>query len=201
MVRRSPRFCKLWSCKLWSTRGTKQGFLASGCKAAEFLQHFGKSQWSLIASASAEIFWKLLPYILSSTSHCWCALQKGLPRPTLTSRHLFALTSLCSISLRVYFFKQELAFPFLLWPQRKLPDKQVWLMHMQPASPPKIIPFDFQTNNRKRMEQVAHLLEELRELTWFPSNTRNCEGENTSSVGWAFHKHFIHALQTPLPSS
>lgn len=166
-------------CKFWSTRGTKQRFLVSGCKASKFLQHFGKSQWPLIASSCAEIFWELLPYIPSSMSHCWCALQKGLPQPTLTSRHLFALTSLCNISLRVCFLKQELAFPFLLWPQRRFPDKQLWLMHIQPASPPKIIPFDFQTNKRRRMEQVAHLPEKLRGLTWFPSNTGITAKERT----------------------
>lgn len=44
-------------------------------------------------------------------------------------------------------------------------------MHMRPGSSPKMIPFDFQTNNRKRREQVVHLPEEQRELTWFPSDT------------------------------
>lgn len=91
----------------------------------------------------------------------------SLPSP---ARQLLDLTCLCSISLRAWFLKQVLAFPFLVRPQRRFPPKRLWLMHTRPASSPKIVPFDFQTN-RKRREQVVHLPEELRELTWFPSDT------------------------------
>lgn len=99
---------------------------------------------------------------------CYSKVFLSLPSP---ERQLFALTCLCRMSQRACFLKQVLAFPLLVQPQGRFPHKLLWLMHTRSASSPKIAPFDFQTNNRKRMEQVVHLPEEQRELTWFPSDT------------------------------
>lgn len=169
-----------------------------GVSSKQVLKHLSCSNALEIPSGPwfylllAEIFWKLLPCIAYSKSHCWAVLQQGFLHPTLTSK----ATACLDLPLQnVPKDTSPCTAPGEIPPQTAM-------INAYTISFPSENGFFWFPNKQQKKDGTSCSPARGTEGADLVSLRHSHNREGEYKFGWlSLHRHFIHALRTPLPSS